>query len=158
RVPGEARRAARLRVADGALRIGRRRRREEDAGDDEDERRQPEREDRGDTERVVDGRPDVAVGGGEQGGCPENPVQVLLAPTASHCLTLRRRPSGPRQGVGAPPQDRLKAHYAASGGAGFRTSVSAGARDRSQTSSFSVKPPWPLAGAGTTMRSKCSTS
>ena len=44
RVPGEARRAARLRKADGPLGVGRGGRREDQPADDEDERREPERD------------------------------------------------------------------------------------------------------------------
>src|SRR6185295_9915100 len=58
-VPREARRASRLGEADGALRVRRGRGCEYDPRDDEDERRQPEGEDRGEAERVVDRRADV---------------------------------------------------------------------------------------------------
>ncbi len=60
-VPGEARRTASLGVADGPFRVACRGRGEEDPSDDEDQRCQPEREDRRDTERVVDRRADVPV-------------------------------------------------------------------------------------------------
>jgi len=83
-VPRKARGAARLGKANGALGIGERGRGEDDAGDDEDERRQPEREDRGDAERVVDRRADVPVRGGKECGRAENALQTLLtAPTAA---------------------------------------------------------------------------
>jgi hypothetical protein len=82
RVPREARGAARLRVVDGALGVGRRREGEDQPGDDEDDRRQPERVDRDDAERVVDRRADVAVGGREQRRRAENPLEPLLAPPA----------------------------------------------------------------------------
>ena len=83
RVAGEARRAARLRVEDGALRVGGRRHREHDPRDQEDERRQPERVDGGEAERVVDRRADVAVGGREEGRCPEYPLELDLASPAT---------------------------------------------------------------------------
>ncbi len=92
-VPREARRAACLRVADGALRVGRRRGDEEDPGDHEDERRQPERERGGQAERVVDRRADVAVRGREERRRAEHPLEAirLLVPGAP-------RPAGLRDG------------------------------------------------------------
>ena len=66
RVPREARGSARLRIADGALGVGRRRRREDQAADDEDDRRQAEGDPGRQPERVVDRRADVAVRGREE--------------------------------------------------------------------------------------------
>ena len=79
-VAGEARRAAGLRVADRALGVGRRRRGEDQPADQEDERRQPERDRRGDAERVVDRRADVAVRGREERRRPEHALEPLLLP------------------------------------------------------------------------------
>ena len=72
RVAGEARRPARLRVAHGALGVGRGGRGEDQPADDEDERRQAERDPGRQAERVVDRRADVAVGGREERGRPED--------------------------------------------------------------------------------------
>ena len=89
-VPREARGPARLGIADRALGVGGGRRREDEAGDDEDDRRQAEREDRGDAERVIDRRTDVAVGGGEERGRSENALQGLAPPPSGsrHRRTL----------------------------------------------------------------------
>ena len=88
-VAREARRAAGLRVAHGALGVRGRGGGEDDAGDDEHERRQPERVDRGQAERVVDRRADVAVGGREERRRPENSFEPgLLPPPPGHCGTL----------------------------------------------------------------------
>ena len=76
-VPGEARAAARLRIANRSLRVGRRRRGEDHAGDDEDQRRQAERERGRDAERVVDRGADVAVRGREQRGGPQHPLEGI---------------------------------------------------------------------------------
>ena len=89
RVAGEARRAAGLRVEDGALGVGGGRHREHDPGDEEDERRQPERVDGREAERVVDRRADVAVGGREERRCPEYPLELDLAsPATGHRRSL----------------------------------------------------------------------
>ena len=88
-VPREARRAAGLGVADGALGVGRRRAREDEARDQEDERRQPEREDGGDAERVVDRGADVAVRGREERRRPEDALELYLRA----CVYSARRDS-----------------------------------------------------------------
>src|SRR5213078_113256 len=74
----EARRSAGLRKGRGAFRVRRRGSCEDDARDDEDERREPQRVDRGQPQRVVDGRADVPVRGGEEGGRPEHPLHLDL--------------------------------------------------------------------------------
>ena len=82
RVPGEARRAARLRVAHGALGVARGGRGEDQPCDREDERREPERERGGDAERVVDRRADVPVRRREERGCAEHALHAhLTAPS-----------------------------------------------------------------------------
>ena len=83
RVPREARGAARLGVARGALGVGRGGRREDDAGDDEDERRQAERVERREPERVVDRGADVAVGGREERGRAEGALELDLPPAVA---------------------------------------------------------------------------
>jgi hypothetical protein len=81
-VPREARRAARLRVADRALGVRRGGRREDQPADDEDDRRQAERDRGSEAEGVVDRRADVPVGGREQGGRAEDALEpvALSAP------------------------------------------------------------------------------
>ena len=83
RVAREARRAARLRIADGALGVGRGGHREDDARDHEHEWGQPEREARRDAERVVDRGADVAVRGGEERGRAEDALEAVLLPPAT---------------------------------------------------------------------------
>ena len=91
RVARERRRAAGLRIAHGALGVGRRGRREDDAADDEDERREAERDARGQAERVVDRRADVAVRGREEGVRPENAFELVGLPSPpGHRRTLVR--------------------------------------------------------------------
>ncbi len=80
-VPREARRAARLRVVDGPLRVGRRGGGEDHAADDEDDRRQAERDPRGQPERVVDRRADVAVRGREERRSAEHAFEAVALPT-----------------------------------------------------------------------------
>jgi hypothetical protein len=89
-VPRERRRAARLRVVNGALGVRRRRRREDDAADDEDERGETERDAGGEAERVVDRRADVSVRGREEGVRPENAFELMGLPSPpGHLRTLR---------------------------------------------------------------------
>ena len=132
RVAREARRAARLRVADGALGVGRGGRREDQAADDEDERREPERDAGRQAERVVDRRADVAVGGREERGRAEDALEaVALSPAPGHGADAtsravrdaaedhvrleeqaaldRERPRG-RAGGGRPGVDPLRQH------------------------------------------------
>ena len=95
-VAREAGGAAGLRIADRALGVRERGRGEDHAGDHEDDRRQPEREDGGDAERVVDRRADVPVRGGEQRRRPEDAVEPLLrllarAARLRSCSALSRR-------------------------------------------------------------------
>ncbi len=95
-VAREARRATGLGEPHGALGVGRRGGGEHDAGDQEDERRQPEGEDGGEPERVVDRRADVAVGGGEERGRPEHALHPHLAPPSAsgHRRSLETEPVG----------------------------------------------------------------
>ena len=97
RVPGEARRAAGLREADGSLGVGGGRRREDQPADDEDERGQPERDPGDDAERVVDRRADVPVGGRKERGRAEHALQVvsLSPPRHEARIVVRARASGP---------------------------------------------------------------
>ena len=93
-VAREARRAARFRIPDRPLGIRGRRRREEDAGDDEDERRQPEGEECGDAEGVVDRRSDVSVRRREKRVRSEDALEVLLlAAPPGHAVTVVRLPA-----------------------------------------------------------------
>ena len=83
RVAGEARGAARLRIANGALGVGRGSGGEDQPADEEDERRQPERDSGDEPECVVDRRADVAVGGREERRRPEHALEPLRAAPAS---------------------------------------------------------------------------
>ena len=80
RVPREARRAARLGEEHRPLGVRRRGAGEDQPGDDEDERRQPERDRRGDAERVVDRRADVAVRGREERRRAEHALEPVRLP------------------------------------------------------------------------------
>ena len=91
-VAREARRAAGLGEADGALGVGGGGRGEEDAGDHEDERRQPEREDGGDAERVVDRGADVAVRGREERVRTEDALELLRSPSGHRRTVVRLLP------------------------------------------------------------------
>ena len=86
RVPGEARRASRLRIANRPLGVGHRRAGEDQSRDHEDDRRQPQREDSGNAERVVDRGADVAVDGREERGAPRT--------RSSPCWRRRRGTEG----------------------------------------------------------------
>ena len=99
-VAGEARGAARLGEADGALGVGGGGRGEEDAGDHEDERRQPEREDGGDAERVVDRGADVPVGGRKERVRTEDALELLLATPPAHRRDASSRSGQPASGYG----------------------------------------------------------
>ena len=90
-VARERGRAAGLREPDRSLRVGRSSRREDDAGDHEDERRQPECDRRGDAERVVDRRSDIAVRGREERRRAEDALEALLSPPPWHRPSLERR-------------------------------------------------------------------
>jgi hypothetical protein len=83
RVAGKARRAAGLGVVHGSFRVRERGGREDEPRDHEDDRRQPEREDGGDAERVVDRRADVAVRGRKQRRRAEHALEPLLPPPAA---------------------------------------------------------------------------
>jgi hypothetical protein len=79
-VEGAARergRAARLRVHRRGLGVGGGRQIEDEAGDDEDDRRQAQRERRHEAQRVIDRRPDVAVGRREEGVDPQHPLEAV---------------------------------------------------------------------------------
>jgi hypothetical protein len=77
RAAREARRAARLRVHRGRLGVRGGGHEEEHAGDDEDDRRQAQRIRRDETQRVIDGGADVAVGGGEERVGPEDALKAF---------------------------------------------------------------------------------
>ena len=101
RAPREARRAARLRVHRGRLGVGGGGAEEEEPGDDEDDRRQAERERRDEAERVVDRRADVAVGGGEEGVDPQDPLEPFQS-ASCHASARDSRPAAGGPGrVGA---------------------------------------------------------
>ena len=100
RVPGEAGGAARLREAHSALAVRRSRAGKDEARHDEDEGRQPKSEDRGEAERVVDRRADVAVRGGEERRRPEDALEFdLPTPAAGHRESLERREAGVSAGL-----------------------------------------------------------
>src|SRR5207249_12165623 len=83
--------AARFGEAHRPFRVGRCGRREEEPRDDEDEGRQPQREEGGYAERVVDRRADVPVRGGEEGVRAENALELVrLATPSCHGGTVVR--------------------------------------------------------------------
>ena len=95
RVPRKARRSAGFRVAHRALAVGGRRAGEDQSGNDEDDRRQAERVDSREAECVVDRGADVPVGGGEERGRAEYPLELHLPTSAAgHRRTLLVRRYG----------------------------------------------------------------
>ena len=82
-VAGEARGAAGLGIANGALRIRRGSSGEDEPADEKDERRQSERDSGDQPERVVDRGADVAVSSREERRSPEHAFERLLASPAS---------------------------------------------------------------------------
>ena len=100
-VPREARGAARLREAHRPLGVRRSGRREEEAGDHEDDGRQPEREEGGYAEGVVDRGADVAVRGGEERVRPENALELVrLATPPCHGVTVEPAAVAPAPATG----------------------------------------------------------
>ena len=87
RAPREARRAAGLRVHRRRLGVGGRGAEEEEPRDDEDDRGQAQRERGDEAERVVDRRPDVAVGRREQRVGPEHPFKALQS-ASCHAVAI----------------------------------------------------------------------
>ncbi len=91
RTPREARRPARLGEENGPLGVGRGRAGEDQPRDDEDERCEPERNRRGDAERVVDRRADVPVRGREESRRSQHALERMrLPPPSWHRLNLLR--------------------------------------------------------------------
>ena len=91
RAPREARRPAGLGEEHRPLGVGRGRAGEDQPRDDEDERREPERDRRGDAERVVDRRADVPVGGREERRRSQHALERMrLPPPSWHRLNLLR--------------------------------------------------------------------
>src|SRR5206468_3843042 len=94
----EARAAAGVRQRGSALGVVEGGGDEDETGEDERERRQPEGEGRGDAERVVDARPDVAVTRREEGAGAQRPGSL-----AGRRTTIRRSPSLlPRRATDSP--------------------------------------------------------